>query len=143
VKEMAARESELRSLIMQLPACNRQLLAWLMLHLENITTHVSFISKQKCEQCVRCITFNGTYADIFIENGHTCASVFVSEDVMQCEVVSSYLTCWRTWIFINMTASVLQFDNDNCIMLVCIIISHLNKKISSGHARYLTLDVET
>ena len=45
MKEMAARESELRSLIMQLPACNKQLLAWLMLHLENITTHVSFISK--------------------------------------------------------------------------------------------------
>ena len=62
---------------------------------------------------------------------------------MPCEVVSSYLTSWRTWIFINMTISSLQFDNDNCIMLVCIIISHLNNKISSGHARYLTLDVET
>jgi len=45
VKEMVARELELHSLIMQLPACNRQLLAWLMLHLENITTHVNFITK--------------------------------------------------------------------------------------------------
>jgi len=35
---MAARESELRSLIKQLPVCNRQLLTWLMLHLENIAT---------------------------------------------------------------------------------------------------------
>lgn len=42
VKEMAARESELHSLIMQLPACNRQLLAWLMLHLENITVHEKY-----------------------------------------------------------------------------------------------------
>jgi len=41
VKEMAVRESELHTLIMQLPSCNRQLLAWLMLHLENITVHVS------------------------------------------------------------------------------------------------------
>ncbi|KDR06596.1 ralA-binding protein 1 isoform X2 [Zootermopsis nevadensis] len=39
VKEMAVRESELQTLIMQLPSCNRQLLAWLMLHLENITVH--------------------------------------------------------------------------------------------------------
>ena len=62
---------------------------------------------------------------------------------MLCEVVSSYSTSWRTWIFVNMTASSLQFDNDTCIMLVCIIISHLNKKISSGCSRYLMLDVET
>ena len=41
IKEVAARESELRSLITQLPSCNRQLLAWLMLHFENITAHVS------------------------------------------------------------------------------------------------------
>jgi len=62
-------------------------------------------------------------ADIFSENGHTCASVFVSEDVMPCEVVSSYLRSQRTWIFVNMTASTLQFDIDTCIMLVFTIIS--------------------
>lgn len=62
---------------------------------------------------------------------------------MPCEVASSCLTSRRTWIFINVTASSLQFDYDTCIMLVCIIVSHLNKKIDSGHARYLTLDVET
>jgi RalA-binding protein 1 len=45
VKEMAAREAELHTLIMQLPTCNRQLLAWLMLHLENITAHVSLSAK--------------------------------------------------------------------------------------------------
>jgi len=67
------------------------------------------------------MTLNGTCADTFSENGHTCTSVFVSEDVMLCEVVSSYSTSWRTWIFVNMTASSLQFDNDTCIMLVCII----------------------
>lgn len=83
-------------------------------------------------------------ADIFSEIGHTCISVFVSEDVMPCEVVSSYLTSRRTCIFINMTASSsLQFDNDTFVMLVCIIISHLNKKISSGRARYLAMDIET
>jgi hypothetical protein len=62
---------------------------------------------------------------------------------MPYEVVSSYITSQRTWIFVNMTASSLQFDHDMCIMLVCFIISHLNKIISSGHARYLMLDVET
>jgi RalA-binding protein 1 len=50
-KEVATRESELHNLIMQLPACNRQLLAWLMLHLENITVHVSLSIKKKVTGC--------------------------------------------------------------------------------------------
>jgi len=67
-------------------------------------------------------------ADVFSENGHACTNVLISEDVMPYEVVSGYLTSQRTWIFVNLTASSLKFDNDTCIVLVYFIISHLNKK---------------
>ncbi|KAJ9595901.1 hypothetical protein L9F63_012920 [Diploptera punctata] len=58
VKEVAARESELRSLITQLPSCNRQLLAWLMLHFENILHMWTTEKQNKMNAQAIAITFS-------------------------------------------------------------------------------------
>ena len=42
-KDTRTRQTELNSLISQLPRYNKQLLAWLMIHFDNVTTYVSII----------------------------------------------------------------------------------------------------
>lgn len=43
VKEAATRSSELKSLVENLPSCNRQLLGWLIRHFESVVAHVSIL----------------------------------------------------------------------------------------------------
>lgn len=40
--EVGARETELQNLLKQLPHYNRILLAWLIVHFDTVTMHVSF-----------------------------------------------------------------------------------------------------
>ncbi|GLH11212.1 RalA-binding protein 1 [Gryllus bimaculatus] len=42
IKEVGARETELKMLVDQLPTCNRHILAWLMVHLDCITDHEKY-----------------------------------------------------------------------------------------------------
>ncbi|RZF48708.1 hypothetical protein LSTR_LSTR011338 [Laodelphax striatellus] len=39
LKDMAAREAELKALVQNLPACNRELLGWIMKHLSEVAVH--------------------------------------------------------------------------------------------------------
>lgn len=41
VQDVAQREEELNNLLNQLPSVNRTLLAWLIIHFDHVTQHVS------------------------------------------------------------------------------------------------------